>query len=128
MESYENTLIPELKERLAQAFQQYCIEVIDGNKVIKKHAHEQAIGLIKRKDKEQIKLFKYWVLSYFYRIDSLVKLIYPKIAFEVNNTLEPSIQSFSDNLPKIGNAKEKGKKIVLLKYYRSGICLRVFGN
>ncbi|MBE2173864.1 hypothetical protein IIQ44_18370 [Acinetobacter oleivorans] len=110
VESYENTLIPELKERLAQAFQQYCIEVIDGNKVIKKHAHEQAIGLIKRKDKEQIKLFKYWVLSYFYRIDSLVKLIYPKIAFEVNNTLEPSIQSFSDNLPKIGNAKEKGKK------------------
>ncbi|ENU94276.1 hypothetical protein F971_00173 [Acinetobacter vivianii] len=109
VESYENTLITELNERLASVFQQYCIEVIDGNKAIKKHAHEQAIGLIKRKDKEQIKLFKYWVLSYFYKVDSLVKLIHPKIIFDVNNTLEPVIQSSSENLSKVGNVKEKGK-------------------
>ncbi|WP_151962195.1 hypothetical protein [Acinetobacter bereziniae] len=110
VESYENTLVTELNARFASALQQYRIEVIDGNKAIKKHAHEQAIGLIKRKDKEQIKLFKYWVLSYFYKVDSLVKLIHPNIVFDVNNILEPLIQSTSENLPKIGNAKEKGEK------------------
>lgn len=110
LESYEKTLVTELNVRFASAFQQYRIEVIDGNKAIKKHAHELAIGLIKRKDKEQVKLFKYWVLSYFYKVDSVVKLIHPKIVFEVNNTLEPLMQSSSENLSKIGNAKENGEK------------------
>ena len=107
VESNHNTLISELNECLAQAFQQYRIEVINGNKIIKKHAHEQAIGLIKRKDKEQIKLFKYWVLSYFYRIDSFVKLIHPTKDFEINNILINSIKGLCEEAPAFGNAKKK---------------------
>lgn len=107
VESNHNTLISELNECLAQAFQQYRIEVINGNKIIKKHAHEQAIGLIKRKDKEQIKLFKYWVLSYFYRIDSFVKLIHPTKEYEINNILINSIKGLCEEAPAFGNAKKK---------------------
>jgi hypothetical protein len=41
-----------------------------------------AVGRMGINTPNRVEQFKYWVLSYFFKIDSVAKLIHPQITFE----------------------------------------------
>ena len=66
----------------------YAIDVINGNNFLCTHAHKYAVGRMGINTANRVQQFKYWVLSYFFKIDSVAKLIHPQITFEVNEVFD----------------------------------------
>lgn len=84
----EEDIVARLQSLLRNEFTHYDdLRVINGNKFIRAHADKQAVGLIGVKTKERVESFKYWVLSYFFRIDDFARLIHPRCSFEINQSI-----------------------------------------
>lgn len=78
-----------LQASLQKRFSDYdAIDVINGNKFVSTHAHKYAVGRMGINTENRVEQFKYWVLSYFFKIDSVAKLIHPQISFEVNEVFD----------------------------------------
>lgn len=52
------------------------LETTNWNDVIRSHCSKNAVGIINKSKSASIEQFKYWVLSYFYRVDQYLKLEY----------------------------------------------------
>ncbi|QHH99552.1 hypothetical protein FPL17_09630 [Acinetobacter dispersus] len=81
----EDEIVAHLQTLLKKGFGHYdVIDVINGNRFVRKHGNKDAVGRIGIDQLKQVEQFKYWVLSYYFKIDSVAKLIHPQMAFEVN--------------------------------------------
>ena len=83
--SGEEDVVAHLQMQLRSKFSHYgALDVLNGNKFVRQHATKYTVGSIGKDKPRQIEQFKYWVLSYFFKIDSFSKLIHPKRSFELN--------------------------------------------
>lgn len=81
----EEDVVAHLQMLLRSSFSHYdVVDVLSRNKFVRQHATKYAVGSIGKVKPRQIEQFKYWVLSYFFKIDSFCKLIHPKRPFELN--------------------------------------------
>jgi hypothetical protein len=84
----EAVIIARLQELLKRDFSQYnAIDVINGNEFVRTHAKKNAVGPVGVSSSKGIEQFKYWVLSYFFKIASFARLINPKMPFDVSEVL-----------------------------------------
>lgn len=86
----EDEIAAHLQAALKKNFSHYdAIEVSNGNRFVRTHGNKSAVGRMGINTSNQVEQFKYWVLSYFFKIDSVAKLIHPqKITFEVNEIID----------------------------------------
>ncbi len=85
----EDEIAAYLQTALKKKFSHYdSIEVINGNKFVRTDGNEHAVGRVGIKTPNRVEQFKYWVLSYFFKIDLVAKLIHPQITFEVNGIVD----------------------------------------
>ena len=85
----EGEIAAHLQAALKKGFSHYdAIEVSNGNRFVRTHGNKSAVGRMGINTPNQVEQFKYWVLSYFFKIDSLAKLIHPQITFEVNEVFD----------------------------------------
>ncbi|MGL2971650.1 hypothetical protein [Acinetobacter nosocomialis] len=78
-----------LQASLKKRFSHYdAIEVSNGNRFVRTHGNKSAVGRMGINTPNQVEQFKYWVLSYFFKIDSVAKLIHPQITLEVNEVFD----------------------------------------
>ena len=76
-----------LQASLKKNFSHYdAIDVIDGNNFIRTHGNKYAVGHVGINTPNRVEQFKYWVLSYFFKMDSFAKLVHPEKPFEVNES------------------------------------------
>ncbi len=96
-----------LQASLKKNFSHYdAIDVINGNNFVQTHAHKYAVGHVRLNTPNRVEKFKYWVLSYFFKMDSFVKLVHPKIPFEVNGrVMHPNWQHQEINYPAVSSKK-----------------------
>ena len=85
----EDEIAAHLQVLLKKDFRHFnAIEVINGNRFVRTHGNKYAVGHVGIDTPNCVEQFKYWVLSYFFKIDSVAKLIHPQITFEVNEVFE----------------------------------------
>lgn len=85
----EAEIAAHLQAALKKRFSHYdAIEVNNGNRFVRTHGNKYAVGRVGIKTPNWIEQFKYWVLSYFFKIDSVAKLIHPQITFKVNEVFD----------------------------------------
>ena len=85
----EHEIAAHLQAALKKRFNHYdAIEVSNGNRFVRTHGNKSAVGRMGINTSNQVEQFKYWVLSYFFKIDSVAKLIHPQITFEVNEVFD----------------------------------------
>lgn len=85
----EDEIAAHLQAALKKKFSHYdAIEVINGNKFVRTDGNVHAVGRVGIKTPNRVEQFKYWVLSYFFKIDLVAKLIHPQITFEVNGIVD----------------------------------------
>ena len=85
----EAEIAAHLQATLKKRFSRYdAIEVINGNRFVRTHGNKYAVGRMGIKTPNWVEQFKYWVLSYFFKIDSVAKLIHPQITLEVNEVFD----------------------------------------
>lgn len=85
----EDEIAAHLQASLKKRFSHYdAIEVSNGNRFVRTHGNKSAVGHMGINTPNQVEQFKYWVLSYFFKIDSVAKLIHPQITFEVNEVFD----------------------------------------
>ncbi|MDR6798346.1 hypothetical protein [Acinetobacter calcoaceticus] len=85
----EEDIIARLLALLKNDFRNYDdIDVINGNEFVRTHGSKSAVGRVGTKTPTRVEKFKYWVLSYFIKMDFFAKLINPQIPFEVNEIIE----------------------------------------
>lgn len=108
----EEYVIDHLQAYLKKVFSHYDdIDVINRNEFVRTHGSKYAVGRVGTKMPTRIEKFKYWVLSYFIKMDFFAKLVNPKIPFEVNETIDhPNWQQ-----PEIKKQVVSSKKIPLPK-------------
>lgn len=84
----EENILASLQALLRNDFSHYdAIDVINGNKFVRAHGKKNAVGFVGINTPNRVEQFKYWVLSYFFKMDSFSKLIHPEIPFEVNEVI-----------------------------------------
>lgn len=84
----EENILTSLQALLRNDFSHYdAIDVINGNKFVRAHGKKNAVGFVGVNTPNRVEQFKYWVLSYFFKMDSFSKLIHPEIPFEVNEVI-----------------------------------------
>lgn len=103
----EDEIAAHLQAALKKRFSHYeAIEVINGNKFVRTHGNEYAVGRVGIKTPNRVEQFKYWVLSYFFKIDSVAKLIHHQITFEVNEIInDPNWQLQEIKIPAVSSRK-----------------------
>ena len=85
----EDEIAAHLQVLLKKDFRHFnAIEVIKGNRFVRTHGNKYAVGHVGIDTPNCVEQFKYWVLSYFFKIDSVAKLIHPQITFEVNEVFD----------------------------------------
>lgn len=85
----EAEIAAHLQAALKKRFSHYdAIEVINGNRFVRTHGNKYAVGRMGIKTPNWVEQFKYWVLSYFFKIDSVAKLVHPQITLEVNEVFD----------------------------------------
>lgn len=84
----EESFVARLQALLQRDFSHYdAIDVINGNESVRRHGNKYAVGRIGINTPKRVEEFKYWVLSYFYKIDLFAKLICPEVDIQINNVL-----------------------------------------
>jgi hypothetical protein len=108
----EEYVIDHLQAFLKKTFSHYDdIDVINRNEFVRTHGSKYAVGRVGTKMPTRIEKFKYWVLSYFIKMDFFAKLVNLQIPFEVNETIHhPNWQQ-----PEIKKQVVSSKKIPLPK-------------
>lgn len=82
----EEAVVARLQASLKRDFSHYeAIDVINGNKFVRTHGKKDAVGRINTP--KRVEQFKYWVLSYFYKIDLFAKLICPEVDIQINDVI-----------------------------------------
>ncbi|MDC5278288.1 hypothetical protein OHW85_22400, partial [Acinetobacter baumannii] len=88
IEREEDTIV-RLLALLKKDFSQYDhVDVINGNEFVRTHGNKYAVGRVAIGMPTRVEKFKYWVLSYFIKIDFFAKLINPKGPFEVKEIID----------------------------------------
>ncbi|MFW2161956.1 MULTISPECIES: hypothetical protein [Acinetobacter] len=90
----EEVIVTRLQALLRNNFSHYtAIDVVNGNEFVRTHGKKHAVGSVGINTPVRIEQFKYWVLSYFFKMDSIAKLIHPEKSLEVNKVyMHPSGQ------------------------------------
>lgn len=85
----EGDTVARLLALLKKDFSHYDhVDVINGNEFVRIHGSKYAVGRVAIGMPTRVEKFKYWVLSYFIKIDFFAKLINPKGPFEVNEIID----------------------------------------
>lgn len=85
----EGDSVARLRALLKKKFGHYDdIDVINGNEFVRVHGSKYAVGRVAIKMPTRVENFKYWVLSYFIKIDFFAKLVTSKFPFEVNQIID----------------------------------------
>lgn len=84
----KESFVARLQALLQRDFSHYDdIDVINGNESVRRHGNKYAVGRVGINTPKRVEQFKYWVLSYFYKIDLFAKLICPEVDIQINNVL-----------------------------------------
>ncbi|RZH03320.1 hypothetical protein [Acinetobacter sp. ZOR0008] len=85
----EEDVVACLQALLRTEFGHYdAIVAINGNEFIRTHGEKYAVGRVGINTPKRVELFKYWVLSYFFKMDSFAKLIHPEVLVQVNDYID----------------------------------------
>lgn len=87
----------------SQGFTRFIIT--NWSEVIRTHFSKKAVGLIQSRHANSINAFKYWVLSYFFKVDSFIKFY----ATDQNGQDVPLNHTYSHSNPVIENFSLQGK-------------------